>query len=176
MYFPNDADATLAYVTPIKNSIADNRLTDYLQSTLTTACGKKIFAFQKFAFKTKAALLDDFYKYTQDQKLVFTRIKAEKVFEYLLLEYPFAFYQNCFDCKLIPDTTATTTEIVAEIVFSRFAEVLFRCLSIKTRTFVLYVLPRTRLLRVQPRTLQAVAFKRQLSKRYFCATKHSAQF
>lgn len=116
MYFPNDADATLAYVTPIKNSIADNRLTDYLQSTLTTECGKKIFAFQKFAFKTKAALLADFYKYTQDQKLVFTHIKAEKVFEYLLLEYPFAFYQNCFDCKLIPDTTATTAEIVAEIV------------------------------------------------------------
>jgi hypothetical protein len=32
------------------------------------------------------------------------------------LEYPFAFYQNCFDSKLIPDTTASAATIIDEIV------------------------------------------------------------
>ncbi|MDP1818238.1 MAG: S28 family serine protease, partial [Leadbetterella sp.] len=102
MFFPNDADATLAYVTPIKNGIEDNRFVDYLKSASKTECGKKIFALQQFAFKNKKILLNEFDKYVQEKKYTFTKMKSEKVFEYLLLEYPFAFYQNCFDCKLIP--------------------------------------------------------------------------
>jgi len=116
MFFPNDADATLVYVTPVKNGINDNRFSDYIKSASETESGKKIFAFQQFAFRNKTILLNEFNKYTQQKKYIFDNIEREKVFEYLLLEYPFAFYQNCFDYKLIPDTTAPSTEIVAEIV------------------------------------------------------------
>lgn len=116
MYFPNDVDATLAYVTPIKNGLNDTRFTDYLNSNLKTECGKKILDFQQFAFRNKKKLLNQFNNYVQQKKYTFGKMNNEKVFEYLLLEYPFAFYQNCFDCKLIPDTTATTAAIIEEVV------------------------------------------------------------
>ena len=116
MFFPNDADATLAYVTPIKNGFNDKRFSDYLNSTSKTECGKKVFSFQQFAFRNKTTLLNEFDNYILYNKYTFGKMKSEKVFEYLLLEYPFSFYQNCFDCKLIPDTTTTPTEIVMEII------------------------------------------------------------
>ncbi len=116
MFFPNDINATLAYVTPIKKSVDDSRLADYLKSTSKTECGKKIFALQQFAFRNKTTLLNEFEKHTQEKKYIFAKMTSEKVFEYLLLEYPFAFYQNGFDFRCIPDTTATPAEIVGEIV------------------------------------------------------------
>lgn len=118
MFFPEDVDATLAYVTPIKNSVNDSRLLKFFDSSSKTDCGEKVFAFQTFCFRNKAALLVEFENYIRDQKYTFSGMTHEKVFEYLLLEYPFAFYQNCLNCELIPDTTATSVKILEEIIFA----------------------------------------------------------
>lgn len=129
MFFPNDANATLAIVTPIKNGINDKRFSEYILSTSKTDCGKKVFAFQQFAFRKKKALVKEFERYVQDEGYSYGNMKTETVFEYLLLEYPFAFYQNCFDCKLIPDTAEKMTKIVSEIasvVSPRFYSEAFR--------------------------------------------------
>lgn len=116
MFFPKDADASIAYVTPIKNSINDKRIETYLKTVSKTECGKKVFSFQKFALRNKTELLKEFDKYVLSKGYVFSKMKNETVFEYLLLEYPFAFFQNCFDCNLIPDSTALPEKIINEII------------------------------------------------------------
>jgi hypothetical protein len=116
MFFPEEADATIAYVTPIKNEINDSRITEYLNSELNTECGENVKGFQDFAFRNKEMLMKEFEKHVQDKKYTFNKIGNEKAFEYILLEYPFAFFQNCFDCKLIPDTNSSPQKIIEEIV------------------------------------------------------------
>jgi hypothetical protein len=46
----------------------------------------------------------------------FGNISNEKVFEYILLEYPFSFYQNCSDCFNIPAITDPIKDIVQHVV------------------------------------------------------------
>lgn len=110
MYFPNDVAATLAYVTPIKNSINDVRLADYLHSIQSTECGAKIYALQKYIFENKATFLTAF------NKRVVSDFDNETVFDYMLLEYPFAFFQNCFNCASVPDTISPTEQILDGII------------------------------------------------------------
>jgi hypothetical protein len=116
MFFPKEADATVAYVTPIKKNLNDSRITEYLKSELNTECGKRVRSFQAFTFRNKKELVREFEKYAADKKYSFNRIGTEKAFEYLLLEYPFAFFQNCFNCNLIPDTSFNSQKILDEIV------------------------------------------------------------
>jgi PS-10 peptidase S37 len=116
MYFPDDADATIAYVTPVKKSINDNRLNEHLVKLSQTECGKKVYAFQKAAFINKAELLKEFNKQMADKKFHFGALSNEVIFEYMLLEYPFAFFQNCFDCKLIPAPEESSEKTIKEII------------------------------------------------------------
>jgi hypothetical protein len=116
MYFPNDADATLAYVTPVKNGLNDNRIQNRMDSLAKTETGKKVYAFQKNAFINKAELLKTFDAFIYDNHYKFGRLKSETVLEYMLLEYPFAFFQNGGDTSLIPAATASPKQALDEIV------------------------------------------------------------
>lgn len=116
MHFPNDVDATLAYVTPIKNSINDSRITSRMDSLAKTDAGKKVYAFQKDAFKNKAVLLRAFDVLVQNKGYKFGRLKNETVLEYMLLEYPFAFFQNGGDSSVIPPVTASAQQVLDEII------------------------------------------------------------
>jgi hypothetical protein len=116
MCFPDDADATIAYVTPIKKSINDNRISDYMKAVSNTECGKKVIAFQRSAFRNKSELLKEFDSYAKNKGYSFGKLKNETVLDYLLLEYPFAFFQNCFNCTMIPDSTAGAEKIIQELV------------------------------------------------------------
>jgi hypothetical protein len=116
MYFPDDADATVAYVTPIKNGVNDSRFAEYMHTISKTECGRQVFSFQRFAFRNKASLLTEFNKYVNAKGFTFGTLTNEKAFEYVLLEYPFSFFQNCYDCKKIPDTTSSTDELLKGIL------------------------------------------------------------
>jgi hypothetical protein len=116
MYFPKDADATIAYVTPVKSSADDIRITDYLNSLLKSDCGKRVSAFQRFILLNKAVMYNEFEKYTRDKKYTFNKIGPQKAFEYIILEFPFSFFQNCNDCRLIPDTLSDPAKIIEELV------------------------------------------------------------
>src|SRR6218665_3566363 len=115
MYFPKDADATVAYVTPVKSSKNDERINGHLRSLLKTGCGLKVSGFQKFMLRNKTTMLKEFEKYAQDKKYTFRKIGMEKAFEYCVLEYSFSFFQNCGDCRLIPDTLSEPPGIIEEL-------------------------------------------------------------
>jgi len=116
MYFPEDVDATILYSTPVKNGINDKRLSDYMHSVSKKQAGNKIFSFCKFALSNKKALLPEFNSYVKNKGLNFGKMDNETVFDYVLLEYPFSFLQNCSDLLQIPDSTIPADKIIAEIV------------------------------------------------------------
>jgi pimeloyl-ACP methyl ester carboxylesterase len=128
MYFPEDVDATIAYVTPIKNGQHDKRINRYVDSLANKECNGSVFAFQKFAFRNNQLLIP-FEKYITQKQHTFSNLSHQKVLDYLLLEYPFAFFQSCRDCSIIPDTTALPEKIIEELtstVSPRFFSDAFR--------------------------------------------------
>lgn len=101
MYYPGEADITLVYGTPVKNGLYDARFNTGLSQKRLTPCGQKVFAFRDTAFAHKKELVHAFEKYAIAQKLGFD-MPAATAMDYLLLEYPFAFFQGGGDCTGIP--------------------------------------------------------------------------
>lgn len=116
MHYPNDVDATLLYSTPVKNKMVDNRIEAFMKRTATSECGRKVTAFQKLAFRKKKDLVPLFQNFAVKSGLKFTSLEPESVFDYMLLEYPFSFWQNCNDCDVIPDSTDSHTDILQHII------------------------------------------------------------
>ncbi len=112
MVYPDDVVATVLYGTAVKDSpftAADSMLRELSQ----TPCGKKLSQLQLFAFRNKQELLPLFRANSHRD---FTPLDPETVFDYMLLELPFSFWQNGKDCESIPDTSAPQSEIVGFIM------------------------------------------------------------
>lgn len=115
MYYPKDIAATVVYGTAVKNKqtlTSDSALANLSQ----TSCGKKLSELQYYLFNHKNSLLPYFSEYTSLKKYDFKPLDNEIVFDYLLLELPFSFWQNGNDCEKIPDTTSTANDLVSFII------------------------------------------------------------
>lgn len=110
MFYPEDADATLAYVTPVKHNQADQRLNEKFRELSQSETGKQVFAFQQFAFRHKQTLLPLFIEYTNQKGYNFGSMSHEQVLDYMLLEYPFSFFQNCHSTSVIPDSATVRSQ------------------------------------------------------------------
>jgi len=104
-YFQNDVDATVAYVAPINKEMEDKREEAFLNQVGTKECRDRIFAFQTDLLKNKNALMKPFTKYVEESNSAFT-MKPDVTFDYLVLEYPFSFWQWCGVCDSIPSVNA----------------------------------------------------------------------
>lgn len=122
MYHPEDVSGVVAYGAAIKNK--QTFYTDTLLSNLfQTECGKKINELQLYLFKNKSTLLPYFSSLSSQNKRDFEPLDDETVFDYLLLELPYSFWQNGNLCTDIPDTTNTVQNLVnyvCKIVPPRF--------------------------------------------------------
>jgi hypothetical protein len=110
-FYPDDVDATVAYVAPIMNTPDDPRFIPFLQQVGDAACRAKITAFQREVLKRRSAMLNLLLGQASDKGYTFNRIGLEAALEYMVLEYPFAFWQygsesNCFG---IPDMGSSDT-------------------------------------------------------------------
>jgi len=101
-FYPNDMDATVAYVAPINFAQEDPREDTFLQKVGDKSCRARIFAFQQNVFKNKSKLLPLMIKDSEKKNLHFTRLSPDKAFNYMVLEYPFSFWQWGSDCDKIP--------------------------------------------------------------------------
>lgn len=122
LYYPKDVAATVVYGAAVKNK--QSVYTDVLLSNLSkSSCGKKINELQLYLFKNKKTLLPVFSAYAKEKGYNFQLLDDEKVFDYLLLELPYSFWQNGNACSEIPASTKTPTELVnyvTQLVSPRF--------------------------------------------------------
>lgn len=121
LYYPKDVAATVVYGTAVKNK--PTVYSDVLLSGLSkSACGKKINELQQYLFQNKKTLLPVFSAYAKEKGYNFQLLDDEKVFDYLLLEMPYSFWQNGSNCAEIPATKNATELVnyVTTIVSPRF--------------------------------------------------------
>ncbi|MES2764180.1 MAG: S28 family serine protease [Bacteroidota bacterium] len=111
LYYPKDVAATVVYGTAVKNKQSVN--TDEVLAGLSkTACGQKITALQTHLFKNKKVMLGYFSEYARQKGYNFSLLDDEKVFDYLVLELPYSFWQNGNECSEIPATTKNPFDLV----------------------------------------------------------------
>ncbi len=103
LYYPKDVAATVVYGAAIKNK--QSIYTDAVLANLSkSACGKKINDLQNYLFKNKKELIPVFSAYAREKGYNFQLLDDEKVFDYLLLELPYSFWQSGSACSEIPAT------------------------------------------------------------------------
>ncbi|WP_337866208.1 S28 family serine protease [Ignavibacterium sp.] len=117
-FYPNDVDATVAYVAPVNFSVDDNRVYEWFKTASTDECRQKVKNLQKYFLRNRDVYYPIFVEVAEKKKYEYNIVGFERAFEYCVLEYSFAYWQwNSGGCENIPDTTESE-----EIIFGHFKE------------------------------------------------------
>jgi hypothetical protein len=105
-FYPEDVDLAVPYVAPIPNSLEDKRIYHFLDTIGTPDCRKKIFEVQRFLLQHEREAVDKLKWYAKGKGFTFAHFGSlEKAFEFMVLEYPFSFWQiGSVTCEQIPVT------------------------------------------------------------------------
>lgn len=101
--YPEDVDLAIPYVAPIDNAYEDTRLYTFFDTIGPQPCRQRIYDFQKFLLANEEEGIKKLKWYAKGAKMSFNYIgDFGKVYEYAILEYPFAFWQWGRSCDSIP--------------------------------------------------------------------------
>ena len=115
-WYPNDVDATVAYVCPLNFNMEDGRHEPFIKKVPgTKAIRKKIKTFQVQVLKTRDDILPLLKTYTDEKKYTY-RISLNEVLDYCVLEYPFALWQWGKYIDEIPEKNASAQQLFAHLV------------------------------------------------------------
>ncbi len=110
-FYPDDVDATIAYVAPVSLGLPDHRYMDWLNDQGDPDCQERLWKFQRFALEKRDSLLpiiDTYYNSVGSGPCFQTNI----ILEWLITEYRYTFWQHeDADCLGIPDSTASAQEM-----------------------------------------------------------------
>jgi len=124
-YYPEDVDASVAYVAPINFDKSEPRVFRFLAQVGSDSCREKIFEFQKLLLRNKQKLMPLFEQYAKENKLTF-KMGYDAAFEYCVLEFSFAFWQwGDLPCDSIPKDAKDINLVFKafeKVGFSFFAE------------------------------------------------------
>jgi hypothetical protein len=114
-YHPGDVAATVAYDAPLNLALEEPRIDAFFEAVGDSACRARLIQFQRLALESKAEVLPLFHWYSKGKGYSYA-IGEEKAFEYIVLEYPFSFWQYTeADCDSIPGQGATADEILEHV-------------------------------------------------------------
>lgn len=117
-FYPEDVDASVAYVAPINLSVDDNRVYEWFKTVSTSECRQKVKNIQKHILLNRDKYFPKFVEAVEKKKYEYNIVGIERAFEYCVLEYSFAYWQwNNGGCNNIPDTTESN-----EVVFEHFKD------------------------------------------------------
>ena len=92
-YYPNDVDVSVSYVAPLNKSVEDGRHEPFLRDEVGTKKERKaVHNAQLEMFKRKSSLVEMLEKKVRADGLNFNQ-PLDEIFDYELMEYPFAFWQ-----------------------------------------------------------------------------------
>ena len=112
-YFPNDVDVSIPYVAPINIAQEDPRPTEFLHHVGPDSVRERIRNFQILALKEEERALPVLDTLAKEKKYTFS-LGAQLIYEFAVLEYPFAFWQygGLERLSRMPGPAATPREIV----------------------------------------------------------------
>lgn len=105
-FFPDDVVANVSYVAPLNKALEDGRHEVFLDTVGTAEAREKILAYQRMTLSRKAELLPKLEEYVQAKKYSF-RVPIDEVFDLMVLEYPFAYWQWGDAESSVPETRPT---------------------------------------------------------------------
>jgi hypothetical protein len=111
-YYPDDVDATVAYVAPVNVTQEDPRINEFMRTVGDAATRRKIADFQISLLKREAEMLPLIKAQADRQRWTFAMGLA-KAYEYGVLEYPYAFWQNGTNPADIPAPDAAAEVLAA---------------------------------------------------------------
>ncbi|MGB5288894.1 MAG: S28 family serine protease [Ignavibacteriaceae bacterium] len=115
-YFPDDADISVCYVAPLNLTSEDPRVYHFLDNVGTAECRKKMIQFQREVLKRATELIPLFKEESKKLGYTYSLGNDRFIFEYIVLEYGFAFWQwQKTTCEQISDTTATNEELLEHL-------------------------------------------------------------
>ncbi len=104
-YFPDDVDASVAYVAPVNLSQEDPRILKFLRTVGTPAVRDRLKQFQITLLKREKEILPLIDNLARQKQLTFSIGKA-LAFEYSVLEFPCGFWQYGHSSDEIPPSDA----------------------------------------------------------------------
>lgn len=111
-YYPEDLDVSVPYVGPLCKGVEDGRHEPFLAEYAGTPEDRaKLLAFQTEFLKRRATIKPMFEELTAKEKYTY-KIDMDAVYDYCVLEFPFAFWQWGMKTSMVPDPkTATDKEM-----------------------------------------------------------------
>jgi hypothetical protein len=111
-YYPEDVDATVAYVAPVNVTQEDPRINHFIETVGDEATRKRIKEYQIALFKHEDEILPYVKAQADRSKWTFSMGLSE-AYEYGVLEYPYAFWQYGTNPATIPSPDATLEALAA---------------------------------------------------------------
>ncbi len=110
-FYPDDVDVTIAYVAPLNFSVEDERLAKFIaEKTGTPELRKHVQQIQLEVLKRRKQIYPMFHDLVKEKKYTF-RIPEQEVYDYCVLEYPFAFWQYGINPDALPDVQASDSTL-----------------------------------------------------------------
>lgn len=100
-YYPNDVDATVAYVAPFNIAAEDPREIEFLKKVGPDSVRARILSFQREVLSNRAAILPYLIKDMENQGKTLL-ISPDSALDFMVLEYPFSYWQWCGSYESIP--------------------------------------------------------------------------
>lgn len=123
-FFPDDVDATVAYVAPISFGAPDERYLDFVATRGEASCRQALSDLQREALERRDTLVPMLETWASVGGYTFDRIGGvEAAFEAAVIELPFTFWQysGAFYCRLVPDVDEADNAVFAALrYFSSF--------------------------------------------------------
>ena len=115
-FFPDDADASVCYVAPLNLTEEDPRIYHFLDNVGTEECRNKMVRFQREVLNREDELIPLFQAESNKLGYTYSLSNDRFIFEYVVLEYGFAFWQwQNTTCVEIPDTTASNEVLIEHL-------------------------------------------------------------
>ncbi len=116
-FFPEDVDATVAFVAPLITGLPDTRFNTFLTSGVGEAsCRQAIETFQKAVLNRRKMMLQLFQEHEMEKNFTYS-IGYEKVLELCTMEYQVSFWQYGWaSCNQIPGINSTDEELFQHLI------------------------------------------------------------
>lgn len=109
-YYPQDIDVSVPYVGPLCRAAEDGRHEPFLENYVGTPQDRaKIKAFQTEFLKRRATIRPLFEKLSREKGYTY-KMPLDAVYDYCVLEFPFAFWQWGNPVSSLPDPKTATDE------------------------------------------------------------------
>ena len=113
-FYPDDVDATVAYVAPISHGAPDDSYQPFFDAVGTESCRSALRDYQHELLSRRANMVARMESFGEENGITFVRSDgAAGAFEDSVVEFPWGFWQygEAAYCDAIPPTSATSDEL-----------------------------------------------------------------